>query len=1091
MRQHIWTRVCLLVIGVISLSLSQHVWAQAVGTIVGTVTDPSDGRLAGARVTASNVGTHIAQSTVTNGVGEFTIPNLGVGTYDVTVDANGFKSQSIPGITLDVSQSRSLDFKLVPQGVQEVAVVNAVSPLLNTSDGSLAGLVTEDQVQNLPLNGRSIQNLVMLQPGMAPEPGSIGWLAPQWISNGNRGETEVATLDGSDASDSEMGTIQFWNFNLDAIAEFKVQQGNYSAEFGQGGGTITQIVSKSGTNQFHGSAFEFIRNSVLDASNYFSTTVPPFQRNEFGVALGGPTVKDKTFFFGEYAGLRQRLGEPTNILVPTAAQRTGLVNIGTAQYQAPLNAISQQILNKYPLPNLPHGIYGANTYNFTFKQPTNDDQFSVRVDHHISDHDSIFARASYINNYENEIDPVAAIEDPQFSANNINNPRNYAVSETHIFTPALINLAIFTVNRQTEAQLPPTQEYTQTTVSDGTLAAWGPDTFITRYVETYYNPSDKITWTKGKHFLNMGLEYRYGQDNGFGVASAGPNGVYSFTPGTPLTTNLPSTNGGPLIPAGTGSPSGLISMMVGDAFTYSRATTIPGFGPPGGGGVNWGLRIWHLGSYLQDDIRFTPRLTANLGLRYEYTSVPYEIRNRLGGVIDSGPSFGQFVLNPQPLYNPDYLNFAPRLGLAYRATGRTVVRGGVGVFTNSIPTVYPDQAAVDFPLASLSILSNPTYSLTPLPVTLPALTSLSGAVMPPNGNTRLIPGNTPVNLAPIASVIGLISGEWPSNNFKDGYTVTGNLTVEQQLSDDVALQMTYVTNNSTTLYNRTHPNAYTGAESAYQPYANVTPGLGAISIFYNQGVFHYNALQVQARKISSRYGLQFQASYTWSKNMSDSDSIFTTASQTGASAQNNPTCIRCEYARSAFDIPQRFVANYSYSIPAHWGFLPRALSQGWQSLGIYNIQSGFPIDVYSPYGTLQYGNGGATRPFFVNPVTKNPSGGPQFLSNGVIAKEGLNGNYFSVPTTVNAAKQTVQTLPGNLGRNSVNGRPWWNFDTSLVKDTQVAEFLRVQFRAEFFNIFNHPTFAVPTGALGNPNFGLSTATESTERQIQFGARFIF
>jgi hypothetical protein len=291
----------------------------------------------------------------------------------------------------------------------------------------------------------------MLQPGMAQDVGQMGWLAPQWISNGNRGETEVATLDGADATDAEMGTVQFWNFNLDAIAEFKVQQGNYSAEFGQGGGSITQIVSKAGTNQFHGSAFEFIRNNALDTHNYFSTVVPPFQRNEFGATIGGPILKGKTFFFGEYAGFRQLLGEPTVISVPTTAERTGLVTIGSNQYQVPLNSVASSILGKYPLPNQPSGSYGANTLTFNFKEPLDVNQYSVRIDHHISDHDYLFGRASYINNEQKETDPTAAIEDPSFSATNFNNPRNFALSETHTFTDALINTFLFAVNRQVEA----------------------------------------------------------------------------------------------------------------------------------------------------------------------------------------------------------------------------------------------------------------------------------------------------------------------------------------------------------------------------------------------------------------------------------------------------------------------------------------------------------------------------------------------------------------------------------------------------------------------------------------------------------------
>jgi hypothetical protein len=387
---------------------SARLWGQAVGAIVGTVSDPTGAVVAQARITAIREDTKVAQSAVTSNSGTFVIPNLTVGTYTVQVEAGGFASKIITGITLDVSQQRNLDFRLATAGTVETAVVTAAPPLINTTDGSLAGLVSEKQVQSLPLNGRSIQNLVMLQPGMAQDSGSMGWLSPQWISNGNRGETAVATLDGSDATDAEMGTVQFWNFNLDAIAEFKVQQANYSAEFGQGGGSITQIVSKSGTNRFHGSAFEFIRNSVFDAANYFSSTgVSPFQRNEFGATFGGPIIRNKTFFFVEYAGYRQRLGEPTIMQVPTAAQRTGATMINGYQYQVPLSPTAAQILNKYPLPNQPSGLYGDNTFNSIFKQPTDDDQYSIRVDHKISEKDSIFGRVSYINNSQKETDPVA------------------------------------------------------------------------------------------------------------------------------------------------------------------------------------------------------------------------------------------------------------------------------------------------------------------------------------------------------------------------------------------------------------------------------------------------------------------------------------------------------------------------------------------------------------------------------------------------------------------------------------------------------------------------------------------------------------
>jgi Carboxypeptidase regulatory-like domain/TonB dependent receptor-like, beta-barrel len=1108
--------------------LVPHVaWTQAVGTIVGSVTDPSGAVIAQAKVTATNVATGVSQFTMTTTAGTYAIPNLPVGTYTITAEAPSFAPATITGVTLDVSQQREVGFKLTVRGINQSVEVNTAAPLVNTTDGSLAGLVDEKQVANLPLNGRSIQNLVMMQPGMAQDTGNMGWLAPQWISNGNRGETEQATLDGADASDSEMGTIQFWNFNLDAIAEFKVQQNNYSAEYGHGAGTITQIVSKSGTNDFHGSVFEFIRNSVFDAKNYFSQVppfVPPFQRNEFGVTFGGPIRKNKTFFFVQYAGFRQRLGEPTNMLVPTSAERLGTVTVTDPHsgqpdmLQVPLNAVAQQVLNLYPLPNQPNGVFGVNTYNFQFKQPTNDDQFSVRLDEHISDRDSLFVRASYINNYQKETDPVAAVENPSFSSENLNNPRNYTINETHVFTPTLVNSFTFTLNRQIEGSLPPSQALTQTTFLDGTLANYGPDTFITKYVETNFIPDDNLSWTKGRNLFSIGGTFRRGWDNGFGVTGLGPNGQFQFNAGTPLTEDIPSTNGQqPYGPSQTGiytaSPNGLVAMMAGDDAQYGRATTIPGFGPPGGGGVHWGLRTWHIATYFQDDMKVTQKLTLNLGARYEYHAVPWEIGSRLGGIVDQGPLLGHFVLNPRPLYPSDYGNLVPRFGIAYKALNKTVIRGGVGIFTNVIPTVYPDQAAVNFPLASLSFLSNATYSLTPLPVSLPPLTSTSGQVMPPSGGTNQIPPNTPVNLAPIAAQIGAISGDYPSDQLKNGYTVTSNFTIEQELPWNVVLETSYVGNKGVNLYNSGYPNSYnavSGVAPQLEAYTQITPGLGEVQLIYNKGTSNYNALQVQARKISPTHGLQFQGGYTWGKILTDADAVWSVGGQYGAGGQsggislNNPQCIKCEYGPASYSVGQRFVGNFTYNVPLSGLPLPSRLSKGWQLMGIFSAQSGFPFTVAGPLGTVQYGfdnlNGIGARPFLLEKPTKNSGGGPQFFSNAVLSNPG---QFFSTPTTQvpipcttppcpnPPPTVTLQTVPGDLGRNTFVGPSWWNFDFSLVKDTQLTESKMLQFRAEFFNLFNHSTFATPGGTLTSGNFGLSTNTATAERQIQFGARFVF
>ncbi|MGB2593265.1 MAG: TonB-dependent receptor [Candidatus Acidiferrum sp.] len=1079
------------------------VWAQATGVIEGTVTDPSGAVIPNARVTATRVGTGVSQSSVTGTSGIYTLPNLVVGTYSVAVVAQGFKTESAAEITLDVSQHRQVDFKLALVGVESRVEVNTAPPLINTTDATVAGLVSEEQVQTLPLNGRDISGLVMMQPGMAQDTGSMGWMGPQWIANGNRGETLTGTLDNADISDAEMGTLQFTNFNLDAIAEFKILQNNYSAQYGQGGGTITEIVSKTGTNAFHGSAFEFLRNSAFDARNFFATSVPPFKRNEFGGTFGGPIKKDKTFFFGQYAGLRQRLGEPNIVAVPTAAERQGQVTINGYDYQVPLNSVAQGILGKYPMPNQPNGALGANTFNFMFSQPTDDDQFSVRVDHYFGK-DALFVRASYVNNTALETDPWAAeLGGSNFSTANIGNARNYALSDTHTFSPTLLNVFTFTLNRGIEGvpEAPAEQNTTATSFLDGSLQGWGPDTFETEYVVTVFDYKDNVSWTKGRHSFNIGGQFRREWDNGTGVTYIGPSGVFDFNAGTPLTAAIPSTNGGPTLAVGSPSPSGLVSMMEGDDVTYSRATAVPGYGPPGGGATWWGLRRWTLAGYVQDDFHATRRLTLNLGLRYEYASVPSEVHNFFAGPSDTGALYGQFVVNPQPLWKPDYVygNFAPRFGMALNLAKNTVLRGGFATFTNMIPTVYPDQALVNFPIASLNSLPNATYSLTPQAVSLPVLTSTTGQ---PIANGTAIPPNTPVNLAPYAAILGPLVGDYPSDRMRNGYTISANVTLEHEFPANIAVQASYIANNGVDLYNLTYPNAYAGAESQYTPYTNISPGIGELQVFYNGGHSTYNALQVQARKISTTHGLQFQANYTWGKDMTNTDAVWSSGGQSGGISKNNPECLNtCERAPASYSIAQRFVANFEYDVPLDRALtaFPKRLTQGWMMLGIFSAQTGFPFTVVSPYGTLQYGYdilGNGARPFLLQKATLAPGAGsgPQFFSNAVIdgTNYGINDGFFGLPTVVSPVNgATVLTSPGNLGRNTFTGPGWSNLDFSLVKDTKLTETTKLQFRAEFFNILNQATFGTPGATLGSTNFGISTSTATTERQIQFGLRFVF
>jgi hypothetical protein len=1070
---------------------SAPVWGQAMGSITGTVVDPSGAAIVGAKVTVTRTDAGVSQSSETNGVGRFAFPSLVVGTYGITVTAAGFNAKTTDGITLDVSQQRDLTFTMSVLGSTQTAEVTAAVPLMTTTSGQIAGLVTQEQIVDMPLNGRSIQNLVTLQPGMAADQGQMGWMAPQWSSNGNRGETEVSQLDGADATDVEFGTIQFWNLNLDAIAEFKVLQANYSAEFGEGGGTITQIVTKSGSNQLHGSAYEFLRNNALDARNYFSTSVPPLHRNEFGVNFGGPILKNKLFFDGEYAGLQETQGEPTVVPVPTESERTGLVAIGGYHYQVPLNPTAATVLKAYPSPNQPDGLYGANTLNFSFSQPSTMNQYSIRIDATLSPRDSLFGRASYINNSQNYTDPVAAIENLQYSANVVNDPRNFAIGETHIFSPRLINVGLIALDRQLESDEPPTIATTQTTFSDNSYAEYGPDPFVTHYEENYLEPSDRVMWNVGRHNFTLGVQYRYVQDNAAGSGNGGPAGFYTFSPGTPLTATLTSTDGGPDIPAGTGSPSGAVSMMEGDDAIYNRTTPMVGYGAEGAV-VSWGLRRWNIATYIQDDININDKLTLNVGLRYEYQSVPYEIRNRLGGLIDEGPLAGHIVLNPSPVYQPDRLNFAPRLGFAYRLTPKTVLRGGYAIFTNLIPTCYPDQEGFHFPLSTNGFLAQAPYSLTPQSVPLPQLTSTNGTPMPPNGNPALVPKNTPINLLPITAVIGLYSGSAPSPEMKNGYTTNANLTLEQQLPSNVVFKLTGITTDSTNQYNARYPNGYVGGLPQNSPWSTISPGMSEVKMFYSQGLLHYLALQADLRKTSNR--LQYQANFTWAQDLTDSDTVFSANSPNNSGeTMNDPTCLTCEYARANNLVAKRFIANATYDAPTLWRPVPDVIGRGWEIAGIFNIQSGSPFTIVSPYGTQQFGydnyNGSGARPFFLQTAPRNSDhGNPQFFTSDVVNNPQ---KYWSVPTTTNAALGTVQTAPGNLGRNTYTSPSWWNLDFSLVKNTTIVREAKLQLRAEFFNIFNHTTLSIPSGSLDTSSFGLTTSTAYSERQIQFGARILF
>lgn len=950
--------------------------AQAVGEIGGTVADPSGAVIPNAKVTAVQKGTGLTRSTVTSGAGTYSLTALPVGSYTVGVEASGFKAASSE-VTLDVNQQREVDFTLALSGTTTEVEVSAAPPLLTTMNATLGGLVNGQQVATLPLNGRDITNLILVQPGVNFEVDSSFPFLNYVAANGNRGTTGSSYMDNIDTSDNELGGVQFSNFNLDAIAEFKVLQNNYSAEYGRGSGVLVHLVSKSGTNDWHGSAFEFLRNSALDSRNFFTAQVPPFHRNEFGGTFGGPiriphvyNGKDRTFFFLQYAGFRQRRGQPTVFPVPTADERKGIVNFictppqctgrpGPDQYIVPLNPLAQTELNAYPLPNRPNGSFGPRTFEGTASSPINRDQWSARVDHRFSEKDSIFGRFVFGNNLQKALDTTAAVESLNFSSLVRVNQRNFGLTETHIISPTLLNNLRLGWTLTDEFLGPGTLALTQSTFSDGSVANYGPDTGIFDLHPATYTYNDNINWTKGRHTITAGLEFRRVQDNEFGASVGGPQGFFSFQPGTPIPAAVPSTSGTNNLPASAPSPSSLVSFILAAPAFYQRTLAFPGFGPAGGGFAPFGIRRWHLAGWYQDDVKWNRKLTLNLGLRYEYNSIPIEVAGRLAGIVDDptfegGKLFRQMVLNPKPIYFPDRRGFGPRFGFAYKLTEKTVLRGGYGVFTNLPLTQTADQQAFNFPFASTAAITSPPFSLTPLPVSgLPVLTDLQGNPLPPGGDTHKVPPNTPVNLQPVAKFFGgPLLTNLSSMNLRNGYTMAGNFTLERELPGDMIAQVAYVTNNAAKLYASEWPNGYGCATPAdcppgsVTPYTLASPGLGEFQLTDNHAHSTYHSLQSMLRKVSAKHGVQFQVSYTWSKAIDNATTVFNGPASNSGILFNDPTCWRCEKARSGFDFPQRVVANVIYALPLDkWeatSFAPQRLTQGWQITGVVLAQSGSP-----------------------------------------------------------------------------------------------------------------------------------------------------
>jgi hypothetical protein len=1183
-------------------------WGQKdAGVIVGTVRDKSGAVVSGASVTIADAdrGSHIAVTT--NDAGEYLSGPLRIGRYNVSVEKPGFKKSVAGPVEIDVQARLAIDVTLQPGAVTETIEVTTEGPQLETETSELGQLVDQRRINALPLNGRNYAQLALLGTGVAPaEPGARTETTYGFSSNGARSLQNNFLLDGIDNNanlgDVLNGSAYVVQPSVDAIAEFKVETNSYSAEFGRGNGAIMNAVIKSGTNQFHGDVFEFVRNDKFDAINKFDTSQQPYKQNQFGFTLGGPIRKNKTFFFGDYEGERIRQALPQLVQVPLQAEVlngdfSSLLNTSVIEQQidpntgqpiantvavdcngnptyageifnsrlvqnsavnaeglcgvpingnaAPTNIfpavdpLARRLAAYFPAPNAPQ--YGPQAFLSDPERSETDNKFDIRLDQIFSQKDNFFVRFSFGNSNNFLPSPFQNVLDGGSFQDGYseNDARGVAASEIHTFRPNLINELRFGFNHLYSHRLnlnynldvaqqlnfpgvpygPDLGGLPSISFSNGdqTIGSSGYQPAIEKQYS--YVVSDNLIWSKGRHAAKLGGELRFEE---FTILEpAAPRGDLSF--GSDFTDN-------PAAP-GTG----------GDAF----ATFLLGI--PDGGEINGVNNIVYrrqiYSVYALDDFKITPRLTLNLGLRYEMFTTIKEANN-LQGTFDfpsqsiivpsalsaSAATFPASAttlatelniqhIGSRGLISPDLNNFAPRIGLAYQITDKLELRSGYGIFyggqengpfSNPSPGYNPPFSASQ---VYSSNCTSPAANAAVLDCTIPGLNVLSQG-FPSNALSN---PNTPSLYSIYPHLVTPYTQQW-------------HFGVEYQLPSQTVLELTYAGSRGLKLYG-----FYNGNQAVPDPNpsdalaprrpannANWPDGVGqTCSIADQNGAFcnpaldasiatlrsndqsNYNSLQARLEKRFS-HGVQFEAAYTFAHALDNASSASLGSVNNGDFRdQLDPNL---EYGNADFDVRQRFVFSYEYDLPfgrgkAFGGGSSGVLNQiigNWQMAGVLSLATGNYYTATDIEGVSNSDCGGTVGFYCTRPnLVGNPNATPC-----------VPGTLFN---TCAFAHNAVEGTFGDAGRNIILGPGYKEWDTSLVKEIPVRDQMHFEFRAEFFNILNKVNYlfsqfgsisAEPVALELDPNnintvqtpnasqFGYAQAARAP-RQIQLALKFYF
>jgi hypothetical protein len=1142
--------VCLL-----TLPAGQPLFGQATGSISGTVTDATGSAIPGATVTVTAPATGLTRTSVTSGTGEYVFSLLGVADYNVQVEEKGFQNATARNIQLQVDEHRELDFKLFPATVQTNVEVSATPVAVQTADATLGQVITTQQVADLPLNGRDFVQLATLMPGTTQEtnPNSFFNGGPSSEASargsfslsvgGSRANSTDWLLDGNDNNELTSGAISILS-SIDSIQEFKVLTYNYSAEWGTRGGPTVLVTTKSGSDQFHGSLFEFFRNTDLDARSFFATSTEKFNLNQFGASLGGPIKKDKTFFFVDFENKDQRHGIPFTGVVPSAAQRNGdfsrdafgqpntisLVNpyatqvvngnpvavpfmcdgagnalpaapdgsqgVGTPCNKIPqslINPIGKELINLYPAPNAANAALG---YNFTSEpvRKLNEGKFDIRLDENLSTKDNMFARFSYdqATSYVPGGAPGFA-EQGDFASNQgiINHARNVALSETHIFSPTTVNQLNGGFNRIFDyitsqgtgsfmsqalgipgANLGGGSSGLTSVEMEGAYWSLG-DRGYTPFVggTNVWTISDSLDMVRGVHDIRVGGSIRANQLNT--VAVGFPNGFWVISG---LWTGDPAAD---LL-------TGLTSLAIHDQEFDGSST-----------GRRWKLYR----PFVEDNWRVNKSLTLNLGLAWALVTPVSEMANRQS---DFDPATGQFLVAGQNAgagagIKMDLTALEPRIGVAWKPFGRsnTVLRGGYAIFHDSSwnqgaqglwqnPPYYAesDQFAFGGNCTFAAAACATRYGLAPTAISMssgfPTFTS------PPDP----------------ADFTGTILAQ--NTNFKQGRIQQYNVNVEQEVPGHVVVTAGYAGSRSSHILEFGN-NINVGSPSACGTVSGYTLGCGpngsafgvpypafefsTIDNIYDAGLAHYNSLQIKAETKSAQHGIYALIGYTYARAR---DTGFTDGlgSIIGATYFPLPGWQTLDWGLSQINLNHDFTASVIYQLPFgkgqkwgnNWNGVVNAILGNWEATVIEKATSGFPVFIID---TNNSSGANLENTNDVSQIRPNQTCNP--VSSHPTLSAWFNASCFSQPAPGEL---------GNAGRTPLSGPDFVNTDFSLIKHFIVHERMRVDFRTEFFNLFNHPQFGSPggngTGAdFNSPTFAAVNYTVNNPRLIQFALKLAF